>query len=326
MRRPLRFVSRRRLVGGATALVVALAGCRSPHEPDPRYRPAENVLEVIAVLRRHVPDDTYRFEPAHDFTGKNVYRASLVRIENLERIHGDALRSGNLEDVIAFAKGRALERLRAFELAAASYRRAAARGDALRREALRSAALCDGLAEAAEIGFDADRPTQAAPPVPASTGQEIAAYDSRVALLEALADEVRDTHYAAVVREEIERADVLRARYATYTRRTTPDGNVFAVSQWQRVSLQHRESKNANRHLLELADLYETLAREYVEAHPPEGLGFDPASFSELADATVRVYEMVARQDGTAERIEASRRLEAFLSFTLTIDRDRFSH
>ena len=62
----------------------ALGGCRSTPEADPRYRPSESLLEVVAVLRRHVPDDTYRFAPARDFTGRNIYRASLLRLENLQ--------------------------------------------------------------------------------------------------------------------------------------------------------------------------------------------------------------------------------------------------
>ena len=63
-------------------LATGALGCKSGQDPDPRYRPAENVLEVIAVLRRHVPDDTYRFEAAQDFTGRNVYRSSLLRLES----------------------------------------------------------------------------------------------------------------------------------------------------------------------------------------------------------------------------------------------------
>ena len=89
--------------------------------------------------------------------------------------------------------------------------------------------------------------------------------------------------------------------------------------------LDHRDSKNANRHLLALADLYVDLATEYVERHPPEGLRFDPPAFEELADSASRLYETVAEQDGATERVEASRRLEAFLAFTLRVDRDRFS-
>jgi len=75
-------------------LLVLVTGCRSTPEVDPRYRPAENILEVVAVLRRHVPDDTYRFPPARDFTGRNVYRSSLLRLESLERVHAEALRAG----------------------------------------------------------------------------------------------------------------------------------------------------------------------------------------------------------------------------------------
>ena len=70
------------------------------------------------------------------------------RLENLERAYAASLEGGALDDVIAFAKGRALERLRAFDLAATSYRVAAARPGELAKEAERSAAVCDALFEA----------------------------------------------------------------------------------------------------------------------------------------------------------------------------------
>ena len=108
-------------------------------------------------------------------------------------------------------------------------------------------------------------------------------------------------------------------------RHSLPDGDVQAVAELRRVAETHADSKNAPRHLLELADLYVDLATEYVEKHPPEGLLFDPAEFQDLVDSAARVYEMVAARDGTPERLEASRRLEAFLAFSITIDRQRFT-
>jgi hypothetical protein len=314
------------LRAGLPTLVAALAlGCAGAAS-DPRFDPSESVLEVVAVLRRHVPDDTYRFEPAVDVTGRNVYRASLVRLENLERVHADALRSGYLDDVIAFAKGRALERLRSFELAAEAYRRAAAREGVLEPEALRGAALCDALAEAARIGFDLERPLAAdANAGPASADEALAAFDQRVALLEAMAPDVEGSHYAHVVREEIERADMARARWFDAVRLLAPDGNVRALAERQRLVVRHRESRLHNRHLLALADLYADVAAEYVEAHPPEGLLFDSPTFQELAESAARLYEVVANQDGTSEKLEAQQRLEAFLAFTLRVDRDRFT-
>jgi len=312
--------------GAALSLgaLVALAACASPPEPDPRYRPAESLLEVVAVLRRHVPDDTYRFEPARDFTGRNVYRASLLRLENLERAYEGAYRAGYMDDVLAFAKGRALERLRAYDLAAARYV-VAAEGDAeLRTEALRSSALCLRLHGAVHGEPVHGEPESRGDPLPGDD-PELALLERRRGQLEALLADAAGSHYEAVVHEELEHVDVERARTIAGRRHAGADGDVRAVAAWQQVVLEHRDSKNANRHLLELADLYAELAEGYVARHPPESLGFDPPTFEELATSATRLYEAVANQDGATERIEAARRLEAFLAFTLRIDRDRFS-
>jgi hypothetical protein len=322
-------VTRKRLGPFVLALAAALVACARPPAPaDPKYQPTASVLEVVAMLRRHVPDDTYRFEPARDFTGRNVFRASLIRLENLERVHADALRAGHLDDVIAFAKGRALERLRAYDLAAEQYRRAAEREGELRADALRSAALCDALGEAIAIGFEPDRPLaegERREAAPADPEAAIAAFDRRVALLEAVEDEAAGGHHVFIAREEIERADRARARYFVARRKLAPDGDLRAVAELQRLVSRHRESRNTNRSLLELAALYGQLAEEYVEARPPESLWFDPTVFQDLVDAASRLYEAVTNQDGAPEKLEAARRLEAFIAFTLRVDRDRFS-
>jgi hypothetical protein len=308
----------RLLLGGAPALALVLA-CGPGNAPDPRYDPARSLLEVVSVLRRHVPDDTYRFPPERDFTGRNVYRASLLRLENFETAHADALRAGHMDDVLAFSKGRALERLRAFDLAAASYREAARREGPLFRPALSSAALCDALAEATRI-------TAAANGDAAARSNEVfSAYETRVALLEALQPEARDNHYGILLREEMEQADLERARQLVAMRKVLADGDVRALGELQRVAMRHRDSKLANRHLLSLADLYADLSAEYVEQNPPESLSFDPPAFQDLVEAASRLYEAVANQDGTTEKLEAQSRLEAFLAFTLRVDRDRFS-
>jgi len=305
-------------IATAVSLGVALVACAGTPEPDPRYRPSQSVLEVVAVLRRHIPDDTYRFAPARDFTGRNVYRASLLRLENLETAHADALRAGTLDDVIAFSKGRALERIRAFDLAAVSYRRARESDSPLRQEALRSAAICETLDEAAHIeplGIDTVAGRESA----------LSAFERRRALLETLLADVGSSHYAAVIQEEIERTDIARARFLADVRRLYPDGDVRALAAIQQLVVTHRESKNTNTHLLALGDLYAELAIEYVQNHPPESLSFDPPHFEELVEAAARMYEAVSNQDGASEKIEAARRLEAFLAFMLKIDRDRFS-
>jgi len=297
------------------ALLVLAFGCGHP-EPDPRYRPTESVLEAVAVLHRHVSDDTYRFPPALDYTGRNVYRATLIRLENLERAYASALESGVLDDVIAFAKGRALERLRAFDLAATSYRRAMQRPGELRAEAERSAALCDALAEAARMG---DAPNGA------DAAARLAGFDEQSARLGQLLDQAGATHYRVIVQEEIEHSQTARARLLLATRPLAPDGDLRALAALQQLVVDQRESKRANAHLMNLADLYATLAHEYVDAHPPAALDFDPPRFEELVDAAARLYGSVANQDGAPEKLEAGQKLEAFVAFTLRVDRDRFS-
>jgi hypothetical protein len=183
------------------------------------------------------------------------------------------------------------------------------------------------LAEAAAIGPEQAPIPGAGNPAPRAAEREsvVKLLDLRVALLEALLVDAEGTHYAFVIREEIERADMDRARFLNDTRRLYADGDVRALAALQQLVASHRESKNANRHLLALADLYAELAVDYVETHPPQGLRFDPPRFEELVESAARLYEAITNQDGAPEKLEAARRLEAFLAFTLKVDRDRFS-
>jgi hypothetical protein len=331
----------------ACATLALCAACASTPKVDPAYQPTESVLEVIAVLRAHIDDDTYRFEPARDFTGRNVYRSSMLRLENLETLHPDLLQASNMDGVVVFAKARSLERLRAFDLAADNYRLAADLSEELKLEALRSADICDGLQKAAHM-TQAVEP-QAAADLESETADDgaaveldtdtatndrlieldpdsvLAEFEARVSLLNDLDRVAEGGHYGPIVKEEIERADVARANYFVGIRKIDPDGDVRAIAELQRVISRHPDSKNFNRHLLDLADLYAQLAVEYSSANPPESLTFDPVRFQELVEGASRLYEMVASRDGTPEKLEASRRLEAFLAYSIRIDRDRFT-
>jgi hypothetical protein len=233
-----------------------------------------------------------------------------------------------MDGVIAFAKGRALERIRAYDLAADAYLISGERELELRAEALRSADLCENIYEALQAGagpeyesFEIEREVTILP----SPESILRGFETRAALFESVTREAEGTHHIAVVREEIERNDAERARYFVALRGVIPNGDVRAVAELQQVVMRHPESKFNARHLLDLADLYTDLSIEYAERNPPESLTFDPAEFRELVDSGARLYEMVAARDGTTEKLEASRRLEAFLAFAISIDRDRFT-
>jgi len=340
------------------ALALLAAGCStfSARQEQAVYGPTEGVLEAVAVLRRHVSDDTYRFPPARDFGGRNVYRAALLRLENLERAEAAALRSGYMDAVIAFAKGRALERLRAYDLAAQHFRESARLSPDLAAAALASADVCERVDQAVKVGIDFVDPVAegGVPARPIDPDGVRAALEDRITRLSILLDELGDEaraqaegasggtapaaagagapadepvdrrHYRWIVQEEIERADVVRARYFVEIRHVVPDGTLLALQELQRVATRHGASKNRLRHLLRLADFYAELAREYLDAVPPESLVFDPARFRELADAATQLYELVGSHDGRPEKLEATRNLEAFLALTLGVDADRF--
>ena len=286
-----------------------LTACASQREPNPLYAPTESVLEVISVLRLHIDDDTYRFPPARDFTRKNIYRVVLSRLESLEEIHEEKFQSGYLTDVILFAKGRALERLSAYGLAAQHYNRVLDLNSPLREQAYFSRSVCEKLDTASRI-----EPASGATP-----GEAMSDFDRRMQMLKELEAEVEGTHYVPVVREELERAARARAEYFGARRAIEPWLDVIALQQYQQLVQDNAESKYRNAHLLDLADLYAALSRHYTRRHPPTSLDFDPATFDEYAFSATRLYEAVSRQDGAIEKIEAARKLEAFLAFTLSV-------
>lgn len=309
-------------------LVLLALGCQtfSRKQAEAEYGPSEGILEAVAVLRRHVPDDTYHFPPAIEFTGRNVYRASLLRLENLERSAPEAMRSGYMDPVLSFAKARALERLRAYDLAAQHYRDCARLPGELREAARQGADLNDRIAKAVTVGLELEEPLsdQGLSPLPLDAERIRLELDDRVDRLSSILGDVRDGHYRWIVQEEIERADEIRAHYFVEMRFALPNGHLLALQELQRVATRHGASKKRLRHLLRLADYYSELSREYLAAHPAEGLRFDPARFRELSDAAIQLYEVVSHHDGHPEKLEAARSLESYLAFTLGIDADRF--
>jgi tetratricopeptide (TPR) repeat protein len=304
-------VRRARALAVCAGLVCALA-CQTP-SVDSAYRPTESALEVLAVLRLHVDDDTYRFPPARDFTGKNVYYASLVRLERLEEIYQEKYRSGYLLAPIVFGKGLALERMGEYGLAARHYERVSELDSELAPVARRNRELCERLAGASALA-----------PAPDDERKTIEAiFNDRTALLETLAQEVADSHYRYVVQEETERADRERAEYFSGRATLDRDFEVLALQQYQRLVQSHPESKARNRHLLDLGDQYAALSRRYASRFAPTTLRFDPATFDEYVFGATRLYEAVSQQDGAIEKIEAARKLEAFLAFTLQVQDEK---
>jgi hypothetical protein len=298
----------------AALWLLALAACATPPSPDDAA--TQDVLEVVAVLRLHVDDDTYRFPPARDISGLNVYRASFERLESLETGHADKLATGYLSDVVWFAKARALERIGEYKLAALHYARVAELDSELAAPAHTGRSVCEKLLAAVTPVPSADDAPQ----------QVVDLYSQRRKSLGDLRRDVGPEHWRYVIDEEIERGDADESAYFAARALADPKLEATALQRAQQLVELHRESKNRNRHLLALADLYASLSRRYAERFPPSSLGFDTATFDEYAHDAARVYEVVAQQDGTVEKLEAAHKLEAYLSYTLQVHEDKLPH
>lgn len=302
-------------VSGVLVLIALFGACTHP-SPQRVYSPTENILEVVAVLRLHIDDDTYRFPPARDFTGKDVFRSSFDRLESLAQIHEETIRSGHLQDVVLFAKGRALERITEYDLAARHYAEVEGMSSPLAEPARQGQAINQRIADADRI-----RPGNGT-----SVADALARFEERQALLADLEREVESSHYVYMIREELERNDLARAEYVR-ARSQIEDGlDAAALRQYQRLVRRNQKSKNRNRNLLDLGELYADLSRDYARRVPPSSLGFDTVIFDEYAFGATRIFEAVSQQDGVLEKIEASRRLEAFLAFVLQVHEEHFPH
>jgi len=304
----------RRRVGSSLALLCFAVACGSAPTPvDPRYRPTESVLEVAATLRLHIDDDTYRRAPARDFTGKNIYRASFSRLESLETSYASKFRSGYLQDVIWFAMARSAERMTEYDLASKLYLKVANLSSELSEASRQGTEICAELARAADLE---PRPED-------SPQQALDVYANRLAILDRLLPNVKESHFEYIVREERERADRARARWFGARRRLDRGLDTTALQAYQQLVQNHPESKNRNRNLLELAVFYEELARDYVQRCPAISLCFDSATFDEYTFSASRIYESVSQQDGSIEKIEAARKLEALIAFILQVYDDK---
>jgi len=300
----------------AATLAALCAACASNPPAAPADEPTQDVLEVVAVLRLHVDDDTYRFPAARDVSGRNVYRASFERLESLESAHAEKLSTGYLTDVVWFAKARALERISEYQLAALHYTRVAELDSELADSAASGRDVCQRL-------LAASTPATAKDPTPQEVADD---WTRRRSALQALREDVAATHWRYVVDEELERGDAAESAWFSAQALADPRLESTALQRAQQLVEVHKQSKNRNRNLLALADLYAELSRRYARRFPPPSLGFDSATFDEYAQGATRIYEVVAQQDGTVEKLEAAHKLEAYLSYTLQVHEDKLPH
>jgi hypothetical protein len=279
-----------------TTAVLSAAGCSSRNvTPEIRYVPAGELLDIVKDFQRLAREDTYRFPIPKDVTGVNIMKATLVRLDDYEKHH-----AGKFTDIVQFNRASALERLREYDQAAASYRKVAETEGRLAKEAAKNAEILDAFLQILDRELPSDDPFE-----------YIKGLDEKVAAWNFLINKYQGTAYEFLARVEEERIDRAKVAFVEANRYRLKEGNQLVILGYTQLAAKHRQSKNIYRFLIDFGDFYERLAKEYASQYDPEGLGFDLKIFDQFVKSALRLYNEVAQVDGIIEKIEAQGKIEA---------------
>ena len=276
------------------ALAVFSSSCSTQSVPEGQYVPAANLADIVKDFQRIAREDVYRFPIPKDVTGINIAKATLVRLEDYEKKN-----PRQLSDIIQFSKAAAYEKLREYDQALAHYRRVAEVDGPLGAPAAKNIEALESFKRILE------KPLPTADPFEYSKG-----LDEKVDGWNGLIRKYHGTPYEYLAQVEEEKLDRAKVTFVELNRYRLKDGNQLAILGYSQLVTKHRQSKNYHRYLLDFADFYVLLAKEYAAQNDPEGLSFDPDTLDQLAKSALRLYTEVAQVDGIVEKIEAQGKIE----------------
>ncbi len=271
------------------------AACSRTQAPDPRYVQPANLLEIINEFQRLSREDVYRFDTPKDVTGTNILKATLVRLDDFQRKHGNGY-----HDIVEFTRATAYERLRDYGRAAGHYRVVVRGGGELAEPAKRHLDALETFQRIAGVALPKDDPFD-----------YIKALDDVVLAWNALIRQHEGTPLGFLARVEAERIDRAKVAFVELNRHRLNDGNELVIVGYSQLLSRHAQSKNYHRHMLDFGDYYVALAKGYAIRNDPEGLDFDIGTFENLAQSAMKLYAEVAQQDGALEKLEANGKIAA---------------
>jgi polyhydroxyalkanoate synthesis regulator phasin len=279
-------------------LAILGAACRSASGPAPDPRDVgdgETLTRVVAELRMHLRDDTYRQPRPLTGDGRDLFEAILWKLDRLQRERGlEPEGWQNVDYVIELARARVLEKMRRYAEAQAAYARVAERSSALQQAATEGR---DGIARLAAIAAASSEPTT----------DELAWLEERVRLWTELAWELRATRWESLAREEAEAGEMLRVE-----RLATAGQLDAAIEAARRLAEHHRHSKLYARHLIALGDLNADAARALEVAKLARSAkGEVEARRDALLEHAFSAYELASEARSADDRLAALARIEA---------------
>jgi tetratricopeptide (TPR) repeat protein len=283
---------------GAVLLSLGCQSLRSGGTPEAlRQLDGDTLTTIVAELKMHLREDSYRFDRAQTSDGRDVIAVSLWKLDRLQRLRA-VPRSDweNVDLVIEFARARALERLRRYAEAREAFERVAASGSVLSDPAFEAAAVM------ARFRHFVDEPG-------GTDERELARIQSRVVYWRMLAHEFADTSYQSLALEEFEAWQMLSIDSIQRT-----EGSARAISSCKRLIEENRSSKLYSRHLIRLGDLYAHRARSVALRSRTEAR-LDMSHYEQLIDRALAAYELAAEDRRPNLRKEATTRIDALLAY-----------
>jgi tetratricopeptide (TPR) repeat protein len=288
-----------------TPVIVCTTGCASVSRlygsAASATAPDDSLTRVVAELKLHLRDDTYRFDRATTDDGRNVYAVALWKLDRLAALRArPAEQWENADYVIEFARGKALEKLRRYGEAVTAFQHVAGSGSLLGDAAAERARIVQTFAEAS-----------ARPAEPFANPEEERLFiESRITLWRQLAEQTEGTPQESLALEEVEAWQVMRVDW--YAR---GDKLQDAIAACEKLLEGNRESKLFGKHLLRLGDLYASSARRAELQARANLANLDPSHYESLVDQAFSAYELAAEDRRPALRREAKSRIDALLAY-----------
>lgn len=274
--------------------LLAASGCARTDAPDPRYVQPANLLEIVNEFQRLSRDDVYRFDIPKDVTGTNILKATLLRLEDYQRVHGNGY-----SDIVEFTRATAYEGLRDYPRAIGHYRTVVRVGGELAEPAGRQVEALETFQRIARTVLPKEDPFE-----------YTKGLDDVVLAWNALVRKHEGTSLEYLARVEAERIDRAKVAFVELNRHRLNQGNELVVLGYGQLLSRHVQSKNYHRHLLDFGDYYVSLAREYAVGNDPQGLDFSIETFEGFVQSAMKLYAEVAQQDGALEKLEANGKLD----------------
>lgn len=276
-------------------------GC-SRVEPRVPY-PHESILTIVANSASFFSNKKSLYATSGHGSGRSQYL--WVSLERLTQL--DQLLDPGYADVLAFARGECLERLGAWEGAAAAFAQAAATSSTLVGAATQRATNAARMAELT------DR-SKLSPTLEGCLNDlEVMQHQLR-----AWSDRTPGWPISAFINLERERAQEDYARLLFTNRMVLDRGTERALEAAQGLTVEHARSARAMHHQIAAGTMLEALARDWTVRNRPEENGMPESSpWNSWVSAAREAYRKAALADGDPAKPEAQARLRALDAYAL---------